>query len=326
MDTARRACFTKILEGKCVRRGCPFNHDFRIVDTTNNPSRPTKPRRSQESKYDAANPNWQRHAEAAEAASEEESNLAAMDVESAAQESQTHVDERESEEFSFFNSYADAQASLNDTGPNLACHATEVSYDLLQVALLFLMLPFRFIMTSLAVLLSATLSGIVNVAKRCFRVGRRLTSASVWLMLSLYFRCSHQRCAAAATSNNSKAQMPIILDSGCTMAMTGDLSLFIRDSMVPIQSNIKLAQQGSQAKGTHIGKISIQGKIIDCIYVPSFKQTLLSLGWFLNLGMRSTTSTKGDLTLTLPDNSNYLNFRLASNNLFYLNTTTEQSA
>ena len=181
-------------------------------------------------------------------------------------------------------------------------------------------------MTSLAVLLSVTLSGIVNIAKRCFRVGRRLTSAYVWLMLSLYFRCSYQRCAAAATSNDNKSKMPIILDSGCTMAMSGDLSLFIRDSMVPIQSNIKLAQQGSQAKGTHIGKISIQGRIIDCIYVPSFKQTLLSLGWFLNLGMRSTTSTKGDLTLTLPDNSNYLNFRLASNNLFYLNTTTEQSA
>ena len=345
VNTARRACFTKILQGECTNRGCPFNHQFRLVDTTNNSNKPSKSGRSQESKYDAANPNWQRQAEAA---AEEESNLATVDVESDAQESHTHVDTGESEEYSFFNSYADAQSSLNDTGPNFACHATEVSYDYFQVMLLLFMLPFhlldlllsdfqnimlffmlplRFIWTSLVVLLSAALSGFINVAKRCFRIGRRLTSVSAWLMVSLLFRCSHQRCAAAAANcNSTKAKMPIILDSGCTMAMSGDLSLFIKDSMVPIQSNIKLAQQGSQAKGTHIGKISIQGRIIDCIYVPSFKQTLLSLGWFLNLGMRSTTSTKGDLTLTLPDNSNYLNFRLASNNLFYLNTTTEQSA
>ena len=109
--------------------------------------------------------------------------------------------------------------------------------------------------------------------------------------------------------------------------MSGDLSLFIRSSMVPVASSVNLAAEGAAAKGTHIGKISIHGRLVDCLYVPTFKQTLLSLGWFLNLGMTQSSTSDGTLSIFSPNNTIYLKFRLAANNLFYLdNDTLTQSA
>ena len=326
-----KPCFNKIQFGRCDRQGCSFNHSFKIIETSaqHEPrQKSTNRNSSQENKYDARNPNWQKEAEGADTDLDEQSNLVSTPTPSIAIEDHSHQEdvEPDDQEYSFFNSYADAHSSLNDIGPNLACHAPEASIGLLSVLLLFMVLPARLTLSSLSVLVSALWTAAVSALQRCIKTLFKMSSTSAWFLLSVYFRCFSQRCAVAAEANKYQAQMPIILDSGATMAMSGDLSLFIRSSMVPISSHIALAQQGSTAKGTHIGKISIHGKVIDCLYVPSFKQTLLSLGYFLNLGMTSSTSTKGDLTIYTPDNTTYLKFRLSSNNLFYLNTDTHQSA
>ena len=305
-------CIQKILYGTCTRPNCFYKHNFQVIDTSssNNQGASNNQQEDQKSNADLQ---------------EQEGNLASLEEQPQQDPSDSQVDQAD-QEHEFFNAYARAQDFVNDTGPNLALNVTdEIIFDPIQVALLFCLLPFRFLLTSSSVLTHTCTSILSSLSKKSFRVSSFLVSSSAWLLLSLYFRCSHQRCAAA-DSSKTRAEMPIILDSGATMAMSGDLSLFIRSSMVPIKSNIKLAQAGSKALGTHIGKISINGKIIDCIYVPTFKQTLLSLGWFLNLGMTTSTNTKGDLSIQLPDNTPFLNFRLTPNNLFYLDTTNEQSA
>lgn len=305
-------CIQKILYGTCTRPNCFYKHDFQVIDTSSSNNQGSGNNQQEDQRANADLP-------------DQEGNSTSLED----QQQQDPVDsqgDQADQEHEFFNAYAHAQDFVNDIGPNLALNVTdEIIFDPIQVALLFCLLPFRFLLTSFSVLARTSVNILSSLSKKIFRISSSLVSTSAWLLLSLYFRCSHQRCAAA-DSSKTEARMPIILDSGATMAMSGDLSLFIRSSMVPIKSNIKLAQAGSKAHGTHIGKISINGKVIDCIYVPTFKQTLLSLGWFLNLGMTTTTSTKGDMLIHLPDNSPYLTFRLTSNNLFYLDTTNEQSA
>ena len=252
------------------------------------------------------------------------------DQEQEDQQQEQDLEQNEDDEFSFFNSYADAQSSVNDSGPNfthMGYHVGDVSVSLLQVLLLFAVLPLRFLFVSFSVLLSILATFSLKWTKRCCFTLSWLCSSLAWLLLSVYFRCTVQRCAVAQEADATKATMPIILDSGATIAMSGDLSLFVRSSMVPITSSINLAAKGASTQGTHMGKISIHGRLIDCLYVPSFKQTLLSLGWFLNLGMTQSSSSDGNLTILSPNNTTYLKFRLDSNNLFYLDqNSTSQSA
>ena len=110
----------------------------------------------------------------------------------------------------------------------------------------------------------------------------------------------------------------IILDCGCTFNMSGDRSIFIESSLVPIYEEVGLAESGKMSVATHKGKMVVDGKVLDGLFVPDFKQTMISMGQLERMGLvycrtaqnvRSFLTEKGDI---------FLSFCAAPNNLYPL--------
>ena len=109
----------------------------------------------------------------------------------------------------------------------------------------------------------------------------------------------------------------IILDCGCTFTMSGDLALFVQSSLVEINEDVGLAESGFSSRATHKGKIIIDGKSLDALYVPDFKQTMVSMGQLERMGliMNSSGNTRKFVTTK---GETFLTFILAPNNLYPL--------
>ncbi len=115
----------------------------------------------------------------------------------------------------------------------------------------------------------------------------------------------------------------IILDCGCTFTMSGDIGLFVKSSLVQIDQDVGLAESGFSSKATHKGKIIIDGKALDALYVPDFKQTMISMGQLERMGLHMVSS--GSTRKFCTDKGDtFLSFYLAPNNLYPL-LPTEQS-
>ena len=189
--------------------------------------------------------------------------------------------------------------------------------------LLLITLPITFAATTAYVLLSIFLSLTIYLTKCLFK----LTHSILWTLTIPYhcLRCLFSRKTISANMAYTNTlpfslsgKLPIVMDSGCTIAMTGDLSLFDRLSMKAHRARISLADKNSAIYSTHVGKITLNGQCIDALYVPKMSQTLLSLGWFLKQGFKVANDTQGNLDLKLPTDTPFLSFHLSNNNLFYL--------
>ena len=114
-----------------------------------------------------------------------------------------------------------------------------------------------------------------------------------------------------------QALYKIILDCGCTFTMSGDLGLFVQSSLVEIDEDVGLAESGFSSRATHKGKIIIDGKSLDALYVPDFKQTMVSMGQLERMGliMNSSGNTRKFVTAK---GDTFLTFILAPNNLYPL--------
>jgi len=116
------------------------------------------------------------------------------------------------------------------------------------------------------------------------------------------------------------ATYQVILDGGCTFTMSGDKGLFVPSSLSPINERVGLAESGHAVEATHYGKISVGGQLIDALYVPDFRQTMISMGQLEKMGLRYTVIGKIRNFLT-PNNSVFLSFTLAANNLYILSSS-----
>jgi hypothetical protein len=99
--------------------------------------------------------------------------------------------------------------------------------------------------------------------------------------------------------------------------MSGDKGLFVPSSLSPIDESVGLAESGHAVKATHYGKIVVDGELIDSLYVPDFRQTMISMGQLEKMGL--TYKVEGNLRhFYTPNNSIYLSFNISSNNLYIL--------
>ena len=92
--------------------------------------------------------------------------------------------------------------------------------------------------------------------------------------------------------------------------MSGDKGLFVPSSLSPINESVGLAESGHAVKATHYGKISVGGQLIDALYVPDFRQTMIAMGQLEKMGLRYTTIGNIRHFLT-PNNSVFLSFEFS---------------
>ena len=129
------------------------------------------------------------------------------------------------------------------------------------------------------------------------------------------FKRTQKQCFLSFGVSIRRALYPVILDCGCTFTMSGDKGLFVESSLVKIDEDVGLAESGFSSKATHKGKIVIDGKTLDALYVPDFKQTMISMGQLERMGLH--IKTKGNVRSFCTDKGDtYLSFYLAPSNLY----------
>lgn len=102
---------------------------------------------------------------------------------------------------------------------------------------------------------------------------------------------------------------PIYLDSACTgINMTGDLSLFLPESLREIREPVELANK-SVVMAEKRGLIVVGGKTMEAIYVPGFN-TLISKGYLVTKRFSSITTAGGCETFYDHQGYPYLSFQL----------------
>ncbi len=110
--------------------------------------------------------------------------------------------------------------------------------------------------------------------------------------------------------------LPVLEDSGCTGIMSGDLHLSVGPKR-PLKIPVTTANN-SVVYSDHVAKISLGGKLLDCLFVPHFKQTLVSKAALVKLGYLPTTDATGRTNYVDSSGNIFLSFQLSTDNLFHL--------
>jgi hypothetical protein len=121
---------------------------------------------------------------------------------------------------------------------------------------------------------------------------------------------------ACTAGRSNSPSFPIIEDSGANRNMSPDRSLFVGPLTPLAQSKISTAE-GSQAAATHSGTIQLDGHRLPCLYVPSFKQTMLAKSYFVRQGYICSTDTHGRTSYTHPTTQTRFDFQLSNDDLFH---------
>lgn len=301
-------CFNHIQlrnEGGCQRSKCPYDHNFNIVDTKPLNRRVTfaddeKDDASHVSASQKFSTNHATRAEEAEDGSDESAFEYATDM------GFTHHTSSVSDTCGLQPQASISKSSsisVNSIG------ALNVSKSILKISFA----PVTAISQKLASLLRWSFTLLCLLILLPINVAMWL---SRYCMTLLGFSSNH--CASAAVV---KAQYPVILDCGCTFTMSGDVGLFLSSSLKPISHAVGLAQSGKSVAATHYGKLNVNGRLIDALLVPAFKQTMISMGQLEKMGLiyHATGNNRNFIT---PSNSIFLSFSLTSNNLYELNIST----
>jgi hypothetical protein len=102
--------------------------------------------------------------------------------------------------------------------------------------------------------------------------------------------------------------------------MSGDMDQSIgpkRPLKVPIT-----AANNTIAYSSHVAKIFLDGKLLDCLFVPGFHQTLISKGSLVKMGYLPTTNASGRTDYVDSNGRIFLSFQLQNDNLFHLHEHT----
>ena len=293
-------CFNHIQlrnEGGCQRSKCPYNHNFNIVDTKPINKRVTF---SDDDKDDASHVS----------ASQKFSTNHATRVEEAEDGSDESAFEYATD-MGFTHHTSSVSTSdtcgLQPQAPTSKSFFTPVkSIGALNVAVTAISTKFasllRWMFTLLCLLVFLPINAAMWLAGYCMSL----------------FGFSSNHCAFAAVV---KALYPVILDCGCTFTMSGDVDLFLPSSLKPISHAVGLAQSGKSVAATHYGKLNVNGRLIDALLVPAFKQTMISMGQLEKMGL-TYHATGNNRNFMTPSNSIFLSFSLTSNNLYELNIST----
>ena len=117
---------------------------------------------------------------------------------------------------------------------------------------------------------------------------------------------------ALAASNRSPAALPkfpIIEDSGANRNMSPDKGLFV-GPLIPLAQEVRTAE-GVSTGVTASGTIQLDGQLLPCLYVPSFKQTMLAKSYFIRSGYTCNTTSSGRTTYKHPDTHVRFDFQLS---------------
>ena len=291
---SKRPCFTKFEDGACHEPDCPYSHDFNVADRTSAPRQPRPAKSSSAAPPAPSEPSEDKNSSSSSAAG------------------QISDSEEDGFQYVYDLGFQSASSCASVSPPALSLKNLSIFALLVFSSLLFSafglinwthVLDHKTIAAMSLLLLSATL---------CFPMLAQMTART--------FRYTSS-AAAAFWTRAFKAKYQTILDCGCTFTMSGDLSIFDPSSLVKITENVGLAESGYAVNATHFGKACIGGRLIDSLYVPSFRQTMVSMGQLEKMGLIYSVvgNTRNFLT---PNKSIFLSFSLAANNLYFLSSSS----
>ena len=310
----RRPCFTKFEEGKCDIPDCPYNHDFTLTDLRTRMRSESKQHPSDDSSGSSA----------AISQTQSTSQPSAPTAASTTVTGGVHRYSEEQDDSDFDYTYdlgfghsssatsGFAHSVSATSGTKFYSYSSWTNQNLLQA----------FLSTAIVVLLS--ISGFPTLfCDFSTRFFDSLTKISTLVACCLLLLCKsvtrkfHHSVSHVAPCHRVKPQYQVILDGGCTFTMSGDKGLFVPSSLSPISESVGLAESGHAVKATHYGKIAVDGELIDALYVPDFRQTMISMGQLEKMGL--TYKVAGNLRhFYTPNDSIYLSFNLSPNNLYIL--------
>ena len=107
---------------------------------------------------------------------------------------------------------------------------------------------------------------------------------------------------------SSAGLSPPFLDSGATFHLTGDLSLFVGASLVPVDTPITGVDAGSHLRATGFGAIQVllggsKVTLPEAFYVPGLAHTLVSVRALVRGKGASCTFTDSGVSIVLPGTS-----------------------
>jgi hypothetical protein len=290
-------CFKQIKYGECNNNDCPFNHDFEVVDR-----RRKQKQRSTESKYDQDSSSSSSSANTSPNTSvPQKTGNVSSKISSSVCDQPTSSDDDE-DGYDFYN---DRGFYFKSSACSTQAQTESSSSSLMDWWFLY---PF--------LLAQIFLSKVVSSVKFLLPYLVLFLMVPKILLQQVMFRNRDYSCSAVAPFLCALYQ--IILDCGCTTTMSGDEGLFLPGSLVKIDESVSMAESGLSAKATHYGKICLNGHLIDALFVPQFKQTMISLGQLERLGLKYK-EVNNFRDLITPSGSIFLSFTLTNNNLYELN-------
>jgi hypothetical protein len=292
-------CFKQIKYGECNNNDCPFNHDFEVVDR-----RRKQKQRSTESKYDQDSSSSSSSSSANTSPNTsvpQKTGNVSSKISSSVCDQPTSSDDDE-DGYDFYN---DRGFYFKSSACSTQAQTESSSSSLMDWWFLY---PF--------LLAQIFLSKVVSSVKFLLPYLVLFLMVPKILLQQVMFRNRDYSCSAVAPFLCALYQ--IILDCGCTTTMSGDEGLFLPGSLVKIDESVSMAESGLSAKATHYGKICLNGHLIDALFVPQFKQTMISLGQLERLGLKYK-EVNNFRDLITPSGSIFLSFTLTNNNLYELN-------
>ena len=115
--------------------------------------------------------------------------------------------------------------------------------------------------------------------------------------------------AASHRAPVTRPKFPIIEDSGANRNMSPDKGLFV-GPLIPLAQEVRTAE-GVSTGVTASGTIQLDGQLLPCLYVPSFKQTMLAKSYFIRSGYTCNTTSNGKITYKHPDTLVRFDFQLS---------------
>jgi hypothetical protein len=291
-------CFKQIKYGECNNNDCPFNHDFEVVDR-----RRKQKQRSTESKYDqdsSSSSSSSANTSPNTSVPQKTGNVSSKISSSVCDQPTSSDDDEDGYDF-----YNDRGFYFKSSACSTQAQTESSSSSLMDWWFLY---PF--------LLAQIFLSKVVSSVKFLLPYLVLFLMVPKILLQRVMFRNRDYSCSAVAPF--LRALYQIILDCGCTTTMSGDEGLFLPGSLVKIDESVSMAESGLSAKATHYGKICLNGHLIDALFVPQFKQTMISLGQLERLGLKYK-EVNNFRDLITPSGSIFLSFTLTNNNLYELN-------
>ena len=284
--------------GKCSNLECPYNHDFNIVDP-----RPIRRAESKDTSSSAA----------VDTATTTHTTHKSGNVRFHAP-SPDHINKHSSSDededgYDFYNDLGFRNKTSSVSTCSIQGKLSSAAHMDWNFMHLFLLVQ---------VLLSAVVSKFISGTKYLLLFFALLLLVPKMLLERVLRMFTNQRFSCSAVAPFLRALYQVILDCGCTTTMSGDEGLFLPGSLVKIDESVGMAESGLSAKATHYGKLCINGHLIDALFVPQFKQTMISLGQLERLGLKYK-EVNNFRDLVTPSGSIFLSFTLTNNNLYELN-------